>query len=171
LLACLLWQDVLEGWAARRGGLSLNTSAGVQQFAKIPTFPALVESVDAVFEERIGDVSGRGKLAADMREIWTMQPRFEKRTGTSPYSLVGHIRFRAGFDFLCLRSHCPQEDHIADLQELAQWWEAFQTADADARAEMIETIRAKPKSAAGPAGEKSSKPRRKRKPKPPAPSE
>jgi Raf kinase inhibitor-like YbhB/YbcL family protein len=32
-------------------------------------FPALQESIDEVFDQRIGDVSGRGKLAADMREI------------------------------------------------------------------------------------------------------
>jgi hypothetical protein len=37
-----------------------------------------------VFDARIGDVSGRGKLAADMREIWVMQPRFEKRVGSTP---------------------------------------------------------------------------------------
>src|SRR3989442_5984132 len=36
--------------------------------------------------QRIGDVSGRGKLAADMREIWVMQPRFDKRTGATPFS-------------------------------------------------------------------------------------
>jgi small subunit ribosomal protein S21 len=39
-----------------------------------------------VFDARIGDISGRGKLAADMREIWMMQPRFEKRTGNGPLS-------------------------------------------------------------------------------------
>ena len=42
-------------------------------------FPALQEAIDAVFDARIGDISGRGKLAADMREIWMMQPRFERR--------------------------------------------------------------------------------------------
>jgi hypothetical protein len=48
-----------------------------------PPFPALQQAIDAVFDARIGDISGRGKLAADMREIWQMQPRFERRTASS----------------------------------------------------------------------------------------
>ena len=41
---------------------------------------------------------------ADMREIWMMQPRFEKRIGNTPFSLVEQPRFRAGFDFMRLRA-------------------------------------------------------------------
>ena len=68
LLACVLWADVRDGWADRLA-------------RKQHPFPALQDAIDDVFNARIGDVSGRGKLAADMREIWMMQPRFEKRTG------------------------------------------------------------------------------------------
>ena len=67
LLACVLWADVRDGWADRLA-------------RKQHPFPALQDAIDDVFNARIGDVSGRGKLAADMREIWMMQPRFEKRT-------------------------------------------------------------------------------------------
>lgn len=62
MLACVLWQDVKSGWGRR-----LKKGCNV--------FPALSEAIDEVFDQRIGDVSGRGKLAADMREIWVMQPR------------------------------------------------------------------------------------------------
>ncbi len=159
LLACVLWQDVIDGWTARR--------EGKKPFNKIPTFPALAESVDAVFEERIGDVSGRGKLGADMREIWMMQPRFEKRVGSSPHTLVDHLRFRAGFDFLRLRGECGAEfgeTNAAELAELAAWWQDFQDADHAGRMALIEQARLQPK-AAGEASAKSTKPRRKRKPK------
>ncbi len=159
LLACVLWQDVIDGWTARR--------EGQKPFNKIPTFPALAESVDAVFEERIGDISGRGKLGADMREIWMMQPRFEKRVGSSPHSLVEHLRFRAGFDFLRLRGECGTEfgeTNAAELAELAAWWQDFQDADHEGRMALIEQARLQPKTSA-PAGAKSTKPRRKRKPK------
>ena len=159
LLACVLWQDVIDGWTARR--------EGTKPFNKIPTFPALNESVDAVFEERIGDVSGRGKLGADMREIWMMQPRFEKRVGSSPHTLVEHLRFRAGFDFLRLRGECGAEfgeANAAELAELAAWWQDFQDADHAGRMALIEKARAQPK-AQNAEGVKTSKPRRKRKPK------
>ena len=91
LLSCLLWSDVRDRWSA---GV-----AGGQ-----PSHPALHDAIDEVFSLRIAEVSGRGKLAADMREIWAMQPRFERRLGQSPFGLVEQPRFRAGFDFMRLRA-------------------------------------------------------------------
>ena len=99
-------------------------------------FPALQDAIDTVFATRIGDVSGRGKLAADMREIWMMQPRFEKRVGATPMSLVGHLRFRAGFDFLRLRAEVGEVD-VA----LADWWQEFSTADDAVREDLVQQVR------------------------------
>ncbi|MEO7244742.1 MAG: polynucleotide adenylyltransferase PcnB, partial [Rubrivivax sp.] len=107
LLACLLWHDVQARWQAVR-------SDGTAPI------PALQQAVDAVFDARIGDISGRGKLGADMREIWMMQPRFEKRTGNAPFSLVEQPRFRAGFDFMRLRADVGEVDVV-----LADWWQEF----------------------------------------------
>jgi poly(A) polymerase len=128
LLACVLWADVRKGWERRL------QPRGNQR--PPPPFAALQVAVDEAFENRIGDVSGRGKLGSDMREIWTMQPRFEKRVGTSPYSLVDQPRFRAGFDFMRLRAQTGEID-----DELAQWWETFQNVSDDDRAAMIEEQR------------------------------
>jgi poly(A) polymerase len=130
LLACVLWSDVREGWDKR-----MHTHKGPRP----STFPALQDAVEEVFESRIGDVSGRGKLGADMREIWTMQPRFDKRTPSSALSLVEHNRFRAGFDFLRLRAQVGEVD-----VELAQWWEAFSLASDDERHDMLEAVRQQP---------------------------
>ena len=122
LLACVLWDDVRTAWQQR-----LRTQHPL---------PALHEAIDEVFERRIGDVSGRGKLAADMREIWVMQPRFEKRTGNTPFGLVEQPRFRAGFDFLRLRAD------VGEVEEaLAEWWQDFQTADDERRADLIAQAR------------------------------
>ena len=123
LLACVLWADVRSGWERRQ-------SRGEH------AMPALHEAIDDAFNAKIGDVSGRGKLGIDMREIWTMQPRFEKRTGSSPYSMLEQPRFRAGFDFLRLRGQTGEIDG-----ELAEWWETFSTAYDDERHAMIEVIR------------------------------
>lgn len=123
LLACLLWHDVLEHWKR-------NQAQGE------PAFPALQSATDAVFDARIGDISGRGKLAADMREIWTMQPRFERRVGNGPFTLIEQPRFRAGFDFLRLRAQAGEAD-----AELARWWEAFSLADHDERKDLMDAAR------------------------------
>lgn len=123
MLACMLWHDVLDRWTAFK-------------HQGVPPFQALQQGIDAVFDARIGDISGRGKLAADMREIWQMQTRFERRTGSGPHSLVDQPRFRAGFDFLRLRADAGEIE-----PELAQWWEAFSTADAETRSQMLAKVR------------------------------
>ena len=124
LMACLLWHDVQERWSALRAG------------GEAP-FPALQQAVDAVFDARIGDISGRGKLAADMREIWLMQPRFERRTPAAAAALVGQPRFRAGYDFLRLRA-----DGGEIGAELADWWEDYHLGDDDEREALLEAVRA-----------------------------
>ena len=124
MLACLLWHEVLERWQALQAGGE-------------PPFPALQQAVDAVFDARIGDISGRGKLAADMREIWLMQPRFDRRTASSANSLVNQPRFRAGYDFLRLRAD------VGEVQpELAEWWEDFHLGSDDDREAMLADLRA-----------------------------
>ena len=132
LLACVLWADVRDGWAAR-----------LRQ--RQHSFPALQEAIDDVFNARIGDVSGRGKLAADMREIWMMQPRFEKRVGSTPFGMVDQPRFRASFDFMRLRAVSGEVD-----ESLAEWWQEFSIATDEQREDMVAEVReeqrAKPKS-------------------------
>ncbi|EYC51132.1 poly(A) polymerase [Hylemonella gracilis str. Niagara R] len=123
LLACVLWADVREGWSAR---LKRQTPQA-----------ALQDAIDEVFDARIGDVSGRGKLGADMREIWLMQPRFDKRVGGSPYGLVEQPRFRAGFDFMRLRAEVGEVPTA-----LADWWEDFSTGSDDAREDLIALAKA-----------------------------
>jgi poly(A) polymerase len=98
--------------------------------------PALQDAIDDVFNARIGDVSGRGKLAADMREIWMMQPRFDKRVGSTPWGLVDQPRFRAGFDFMRLRADVGEVDVV-----LADWWQEFSTASDAQREDLIDQVR------------------------------
>jgi poly(A) polymerase len=96
----------------------------------------LQDAIDEVFDARIGDVSGRGKLAADMREIWMMQPRFEKRVGSTPFGLVEQPRFRAGFDFLRLRADIEEVDI-----RLADWWQEFSMASDSEREDLVQAAK------------------------------
>ncbi len=123
LLACVLWADVRDGWAQR-----------IQQ--RQHAHPALQDAIDDAFNARIGDVSGRGKLAADMREIWMMQPRFDKRVGSAAFGLVEQPRFRAAFDFMRLRADVDEIDEL-----LADWWQEFSMADDTLRQDMVDQVR------------------------------
>ena len=126
MLACMLWHDVRDRWQKL-------------QDQGEPAFVALQQAIDAVFDAKIGDISGRGRLAADMREIWMMQPRFERRTGNAVYTLVEQPRFRSGFDFLRLRGEAGEVDAA-----LAAWWEKFSMADAAERGQLVERSRTAP---------------------------
>lgn len=65
-----------------------------------------------------------------------MQPRFDRRTGSGPASLVEQPRFRAGFDFLRLRADAGEAD-----PELARWWEAFSLASPGERHALVDQAR------------------------------
>ncbi len=123
MLAAMLWHDVQDGWKQR-------------QAAGESPFPALQAAIDAAFDARIGDISGRGKLAVDMREIWMLQPRFERRAANSAMTLLEQPRFRAGLDFLRLRGMVGEADPA-----LAVWWEAFFHAGDDERERMLDAVR------------------------------
>ena len=123
LLACVLWADVRDGWTRRLKERQHSN-------------PALQDAIEEVFNARIGDVSGRGKLAGDMREIWMMQPRFEKRVGSAPFGLVEQPRFRAAFDFMRLRADDGELDEV-----LSDWWQEFSLADDNLRRDMVDEVR------------------------------
>ena len=123
LLACVFWHEVSARWQALRDKGE-------------PLMPALQDAVDATFDARIGDISGRGKLAADMREIWQMQPRFDKRTGSSPAAMLEQPRFRAAFDFMRLRADAGEVD-----EELVTWWEDYSLGSDERRRELMEVAR------------------------------
>ncbi|MEY2656053.1 MAG: hypothetical protein RLZZ524_3081, partial [Pseudomonadota bacterium] len=123
MLACMLWHEVVKRADALR-----HRGEG--------PLPALQQAIDAVFDARIGDISGRGKLAADMREIWLMQPRFERRTPSTAAGLIAQPRFRAGFDFLRLRADAGEVD-----DSLAAWWEDYSLADDTERGELLDQAR------------------------------
>ena len=123
MLAAMLWHDVLEGWKQRQAD---GSSA----------FPALQDAIDAAFDARIGDISGRGRLAVDMREIWMLQPRFERRSGHSALALLDQPRFRAGLDFLRLRGEVGEADPA-----LAIWWDALYQAGDEERRLLLDEVR------------------------------
>jgi poly(A) polymerase len=123
LMACVFWHEVSTRWKTLRDDGE-------------PPMPALQMAVDATFDARIGDISGRGKLAADMREIWLMQPRFEKRSGSSPAAMLQQPRFRAAFDFMRLRADAGEID-----MEMVEWWEDYSMGDEDQRRALVEAAR------------------------------
>ncbi|HEX6827858.1 MAG TPA: polynucleotide adenylyltransferase PcnB, partial [Burkholderiales bacterium] len=95
--------------------------------------PALQQAMEDVLTVQEEKLAIPRRYDAAMREIWSMQPRFENRSGRRPFTLVAHPRFRAGYDFLALRAESGEQP-----AELAGWWARFQEATPDERAAMLQ---------------------------------
>jgi len=115
LFAALLWQQVQERWQK-------NVAGG-----EVP-IPALHLAMDDVLDTQTGKLAIQKRFVADMKEIWSMQPRLEKRSGRSALKLLEHQRFRAGYDFMVLRCESGELDPA-----VGEWWTDFIDADPDAR--------------------------------------
>ena len=138
LFAALLWHEVLGQWntAKERGDYPL---------------PALFEAMNQVLDVQCEKLAINRRFIADMREIWSLQPRFDKRVGRTAFKLLEHPRFRAAYDFMILRAESGEID-----AEIGDWWTRFIDAGNENRATM--TV-----AQAGQAGE-AKKRRRRRKP-------
>lgn len=119
LFAALLWQQVLEKWNA-------------YQAAGEHSIPALHQAADDVLHAQTEKLALQRRITSDMRDIWAMQPRFERRSGKAPYRLLENPRLRAGYDFMLLR--CAAGEIHA---ELGDWWTDFMSSDAAGREELL----------------------------------
>ena len=119
LFATLLWHDVQETW----GNFESNG---------MPSIPALHAAIDEIFNQQKAFLGMQRRHEADMREIWAMQPRLEKRVGRYPYRLIESPKFKAGYDFLLLRCETGQAD-----AEIGQWWTDFWQGDEHLRADLM----------------------------------
>lgn len=125
LYAALLWEPVrLE--AQRR-----------QEVGSAPVV-AMQEAASEILSVQIRHVAIPRRISLPMREVWTLQPRFERRQGGRPFRLLSHPRFRAAYDFLLLRSEAGEAEPA-----LADWWTRFQQADENERRKMLEKPRRK----------------------------
>jgi len=140
LFSTLLWHEVLKTWDRKK-------AAGDH------SQPALFEAMDEVLDAQAGKLAITRRIAGDIKDIWALQPRFDKRTGKTPYRVIEQPRYRAGWDFLRLRAQAGEIP-----MEIVDWWDDFAHAAHDEREALL---RQAPPDAA-PAAKK--RRRRKRKP-------
>jgi poly(A) polymerase len=67
-----------------------------------------------------------------MHEIWQLQTRFPQRTRKRVFKLLSHPRFRAAFDFLCLRAQ-----GVPELADDLRFWQQAQDLAPEQLAEII----------------------------------
>lgn len=115
LLAFMLWPDVEEAALARLGD-------------GMPVQDALHEASEAALHAQLPATSIPRRFSGPMKEIWHMQPRLEQYRGERALTLMEDRRFRAAYDFLCLRAGVDEA-----LQPVADWWTDVQELPIEAR--------------------------------------
>ncbi|MDR2925463.1 MAG: polynucleotide adenylyltransferase PcnB [Azoarcus sp.] len=122
LFAALLWPEVSRKWKVR-------------QAAGEPLQQALFDAMDEVLAVQAQRLAITRRVAADIKELWALQPRFDKRAGRAPFRLIEHPRFRAAWDFLLLRAQAA-----GIPEELPDWWNRFAHTGQAEREELLRAV-------------------------------
>lgn len=108
IFASLLWPLVLQ-------------RAAKLQSENVSTLPALQNAGSEVFAEQVKTIAVPRRFSQISRNIWVMQPRFNKTRGKQPFRLLNHPNFRAAYDFFCIQSMVGMTP-----QQICKWWTDFQ---------------------------------------------
>lgn len=119
LVAALMWGPVRERAEAFREKGRAQSRA-----------EALAAAADEALSVQAKRTSMPRRFSAMARDVWTMQPRLENRRPRRVDLTIAHPRFRAAYDFLCLRAEAGEP-----LEERAAWWTEAQGEGAGAGSE------------------------------------
>ncbi|MGD9842853.1 MAG: polynucleotide adenylyltransferase PcnB [Steroidobacteraceae bacterium] len=122
LFAVLLWPAV-RGQAKQFEAMSESPIQALQN---------AWDTISARAQRRVA-LPKRFSLSA--REVVSLQPRFDIRTGKRSLRLLDHPRFRAAYDFLLLRAAAGEVE-----QSVADWWTDIQELPTEARAAKVEAV-------------------------------
>ena len=96
-----------------------------------PEFLAYQEAANEVIAMQVKSTALPRHITLAMREVWSLQPKFNARIGSKPSRLITHPRFRAAYDFLLLRAQTGGAE-----MEVAKWWEIYQNANENEQRKM-----------------------------------
>ena len=121
LLGVFLWQPVRKLAAIRRSEEKMSESQ------------SLALAAYEIVAQQQRRISIPKRFTVPMREMLSLQPRFEFKRGKRAMKLLDHRRFRAAYDFMLLLA----EVGLAD-KETAKFWTDVQTQSAAERAQSFE---------------------------------
>ena len=126
LFAVFLWQ-------------ALQSQTEKLQNRGFSSYDAGQKAAGKIIDRQRNSIAIPKRFSIIMREIWSLQYRLHNRRKKNVDSLIQHPRFRAAYDFLCLRAN---ED--STLTELAKWWTDFQEAHVEKRQELLKQASGNP---------------------------
>jgi len=101
---------------------------------------AMQNASSAVLSKQVKDISIPKRFTMVIRDIWQLQHRFKYRHGRRAKSLLMHKKFRAAYDFMCIRS---QAGEVKD--DSCDWWTRIQTLGEKEQEILLKPAKAKPR--------------------------
>jgi len=109
-----------------------------------PANAALQQAASELMPAQLEATSLPRRFAVPMREIWQLQDRLTDLNGKRALRLLGHPRFRAAYDFLCLRVEAGEKLHKA-----ATFWTEIQEQNPEQQARTAAAAGGKPRRGRG----------------------
>ena len=127
LFAAMLWKPVMD-------------KTEVFKQAGEPASIAMQNAISAVMSEQVKISSIPRRFSSVVRDIWYLQHRFKYRHGRRARSLLEHNKFRAAYDFMCLRSKAGEID-----DDSCEWWTNIQTLSSEQQERLLKPARNAPR--------------------------
>ena len=124
LLAALLWDPV---------------NSGVDKLVEngMPYSVAIQKVATKILSQQVSSVSIPRRFTSTMRDIWGLQTRFHYRAGKRAMSVLEHAKFRAAYDFLCIRAQVSEDANNENLKQDCQWWTDIQKQTAEQQKNLL----------------------------------
>lgn len=122
IFAILLWKpylELLESYKSKQAPISETSWAAAKT--------TVVDQSSITFIPK--------RLAVVICEIWRLQHRFMRRKGRKPLQILAHPRFRAAYDFFCLRTEAGETD-----PDMCVWWTKIQDANEEEKLAMLQSL-------------------------------
>jgi len=109
LFAAMLWQSVKQKESEYKAEGQ-------------PAAIAMQNAMSDVLRDQVKVISIPKRFSMVARDIWHLQHRFNYRHGRRATSLLQHHKFRAAYDFMCLRGKAGEFD-----DDSCEWWTRIQS--------------------------------------------
>ena len=131
LFAVMLWKQVKEG---------------SEMYCELgnPALQSVHLAATDAFAEQVKCISVPRRFSNMTREIWTMQGRFQFKNTRRVLSFLEHRRFRAAYDFMCLRAKSGEI-----MPDDCEWWTLIQEVDDQEKDAMCKAFSNVPKKGRG----------------------
>lgn len=91
------------------------------QSEKMKMVQALMQCGETIMKRQVRHISIPRRFSQMSRDIWSMQPKFQRTQGGHPQRMLAHPVFRAAYDFMCIQARVGLIPH-----QLCEWWTEYQ---------------------------------------------